>query len=384
MPTICTAILTYNRHDTLAENMPDFLALGADQILFVDNHSTDGTPDLLAEVARGRTDVQITRNRMNLGYSRSFVKTFIDVSTDYITYLSDEDCPTPQMVTTYRLILDKYPDLGVVARAVPYPDVWSIKALDETEIVAQTEDYVIIRPGLYAAHLATYQSTYVGGLMLNCTAVANFGKFSLEQGSYPQKMMAMDAAYNAGIALVKRDDHGKFPKAHASTKKETMTSRQGDWGLAEWVETARFFEDFYPGDGVEPAALGAIREKQIRYAMTRLAFYFENISTGGYEPTLAFMRSVRQTSDMMAQASTWVFNHNWMTGRFKPEQMQLFHRCCRALDTEKTMPPRGNPFLHDHTRFGRTFERIPLAQNKVSASSGPLKDSLRGLLRRNK
>ena len=249
-PQICMAILTYNRHDTLAENMPSFMTAGADKVLFVDNHSTDNTPDLLAKVTDGRSDIQLIRNRMNLGYSRSFVKTFIDVSADYVLYLSDEDCPTPQMVETYRGVLNNHPRLGVIARATPYPKAWSIAALDESEIIESTDDYVVIRPGLYAAHLASYQSTYVGGLMLNCSAVANFAKFSLEQGSYPQKMLAIDAAYNAGLALIKRDDHGKFPKTHASTKQETMTSRQGDWCIAEWVETARFFDNFYPDNGL--------------------------------------------------------------------------------------------------------------------------------------
>lgn len=342
--------------------MSAFLESGADRVLFVDNCSTDKTPDLLAKITADIPTASVTRNRINLGYTRSFVKTFVTCEQDYIVYLSDEDAPTPKMVGTYRDILEEFQGLGVIARAVPYPDVWTIPELDETEILADMEDYVVIKPGLYAAHLATYQSTYVGGLMLRCDAAANFGHFSLERGSYPQKMLAMDAAYNAGLALVKQNNLGQFPKAHASEKQETMTRRQGDWGMAEWLETARFFDDFYPGDGISPAAIGAIREKQTRYALTRFAFYFENLSKSGYEPTMAFMRGVKQTSDLMGLASTWLFNFNWMKGRFTPEQMQLFHRCCRALDTERGLPQRNNSFLHDHTRFGRSLDQIPLCE----------------------
>lgn len=370
MSDICATILTYNRCHTLADNLSAFLQSGADDIVFVDNCSTDGTSKLLAKVAGDNDNVSVRRNRMNLGYSRSFIKSFIDCDSDYVVYLSDEDCPTPELIGLYKRILADFPGLGAVALANPYPKVWSIPELDKSDIVSKSRDFVAFKPGLYAAHLAAYQSTYIGGLMLRCDSVPNFGNFILERGSYPQRLLAMDAAYNAGLALVKRGGLGQFPNFHASKKQETMTRRQGDWGIDEWFSIARIFDDFYPTDKLSPAALGDIREKQTRYALTRFAFYFETVSKRGYEPTIKFMRAVKHTSEIMGLASTWIFNFNWMKGRFTPEQMQLFHRCCRVLDTERAVPLWRSKCLHDHTKFG-----VAVSEVQCTPLGDPIKES---------
>jgi glycosyltransferase involved in cell wall biosynthesis len=91
--TLTVAIPTYNRADTVARRVREFVALGeipGVELLVVDNASTDGTYSRL-ESEFAQPNIRILRNSENIGYSGNFLRLITETSTEYLTVMSDED-----------------------------------------------------------------------------------------------------------------------------------------------------------------------------------------------------------------------------------------------------------------------------------------------------
>ncbi|MCZ0811358.1 MAG: glycosyltransferase family 2 protein [Pseudomonadota bacterium] len=354
-PSFQVTVLTYNRRDTLGENLPSYQSLVADVLHVIDNGSTDGTDLLLAKVGAGDGAMRITRNRINMGYSRSLVKAFFLCQEDYQLFLSDEDVPEAAFLEAYRRVVARFGPVGVIARANPYPRKWTIPELDRACIEHEDDEITVIRPGFYAAHLAGFQSIYLGGLCVAPEAVTNAHGVTLERGSYPQRFLAMDAAYTRGLVLMKSDGLGAFPKAHASARKEAMTPRLGDWGVAEYISTAHYLLDHYSMDGLSGPAAAALREMQLRFAYTRAAFYFVKAAGGGEENAFRFLRNVRETSGIFARPLFWSYFYEFFNAMASDEQKKVLRRVCWRLEEEMAQGPsrETSDFAHQHLGFGR-------------------------------
>ena len=89
------ALITFNR-DKCLKNTLDRV-LGEDSpvrscpIVVYDNHSTDGTPALLAEYARRYPNLKAVSNRRNIGLSGNICKALENASQKYIWILCDND-----------------------------------------------------------------------------------------------------------------------------------------------------------------------------------------------------------------------------------------------------------------------------------------------------
>ena len=355
--TFCITVLTYNRLQTLKLRLESYAHLAPDMLNIVDNGSTDGTSEAL-NAFRARHAVnfplRIDHNRINLGYTRSLMKSFFLCEQDYQILLSDEDAPSETFLSTYRHVHDTFGPQGVIARASPYPKVWMVPDLDATEILFEDDVFTVIKPGLYSAHLAAYQGVYVGGLCIGTGFVKNAHLITLERGCYPQRFLAADAAYHGGLVLLKSTDIGQFPAALASEKKERMTPRIGDWGVAEYIALAHHVAYFY-GDGDLPASTyDALVERQMRFAYTRTPIYFKMAAVHGEENALNFLRSVQRSSDAFLRPLFWEYVHSHINATFDTKDKALFTACCDALQKEMEEPAHRDthPYLHNHRGFG--------------------------------
>ena len=356
-PTFCITVLTYNRLQTIQPRLDSYVEQAPDLLNLVDNGSTDGTGKALTAFAKQHGDavpISLDCNRINLGYSRSLMKSFFLCEQDYQILLSDEDAPSASFLSTYRDVHDRFGPQGVIARATPYPKVWSVPELDKTEILFEDDTYTVIKPGLYAAHLASYQAVYVGGLCVAPDAVKNAHLITFEQGCYPQRFLAMDAAYHGGMTLLKSEDVGQFPAVLASDKKESMTPRLGDWGIAECIAQAHHLAHFYDAGDISSAAYDAIAERQMRYAYTRTPIYFKLVCVHGEEHGLDFLRSVQHSSTAFSRPLFWDYVHSHVNAAFDTKTKALFRTCCDRLQQEMDAPAiQGtNPYLHNYKGFG--------------------------------
>lgn len=97
MNNLTIAIPTYNRNIILLENLLTFLPYLPDgvEILIIDNASDVPVSITLSEVLERYSNIKISvlRNKTNIGPSANFLRCFMEVSTDWLWLIGDEDTP---------------------------------------------------------------------------------------------------------------------------------------------------------------------------------------------------------------------------------------------------------------------------------------------------
>jgi glycosyltransferase involved in cell wall biosynthesis len=350
---------TYNRVRTLQENIGCVANLGADEFLFIDNCSTDSTFEFLKQYQEenDQLPIRLIRNKLNIGYPRSFIKSVHEAKCDRIVFFSDEDAPETKIISTHKAILDISPNVGVALRAKPYSSnahPSAVPQLEESEVIHRDDEITVIKPGLYAAHMAYFHSAYVGGMLLNRNALTRWNSISLEAATYPQRMLAMDAAYNQGVGLAKGDDLGLFPRAHADTKGETLTPRQGDWGVVEWADAARILYSWCEADDVSRDLVQLSQDCVYRYAYTRFGYYFEILAENDVDQAFSLMCSIYRSNRLFRNPLFWYYNIEWINQRYSEKRKAIFKECCQRLYSQIEGEER-NGWLHNFTGFGNVY-----------------------------
>lgn len=112
---------THNRANLLPEAVSSCLKqnYGKIELILVDDHSTDATPRILAELEDER--VRVIRNRTNLGIARSLNVGFRCASGDYLTWTSDDNLYHPNALFEMVSYLETHSEVGLV-----YADYWNI------------------------------------------------------------------------------------------------------------------------------------------------------------------------------------------------------------------------------------------------------------------
>lgn len=92
MKTISIAMATYNGAKYLSEQINSILnqTVAPNEIIIVDDCSTDGTWTILQQYAQQYNQIKLYRNAQNIGGCQSFNKAIMQCSGDYIA-LSDQD-----------------------------------------------------------------------------------------------------------------------------------------------------------------------------------------------------------------------------------------------------------------------------------------------------
>lgn len=91
-PVVSVVMATYNGRAFLREQLDSIAAQTQqpDELLIIDDGSSDGTPELLAEWARDKPWVRLDRNPRNLGINATFWRLLTESTGDYV-FISDQD-----------------------------------------------------------------------------------------------------------------------------------------------------------------------------------------------------------------------------------------------------------------------------------------------------
>lgn len=111
--TISVVVITYNQEAFLSQSLESVFAQTrkADEILVVDNGSTDGTAQLIKKLGN---KVRCIRYKKNHGAKYAFYSSLKETTCDYVILLSADDWFASSILEKESKILDENPDIGVV------------------------------------------------------------------------------------------------------------------------------------------------------------------------------------------------------------------------------------------------------------------------------
>ncbi len=104
--------LTYNR--LCIESVLSNTDYPAYEIIVVDNHSSDGTPEYLKDMASRSSNITLILNNENAGFAKANNQG-IEISTgDYIVLLNNDTIVTHGWLTKFVNYLDNHPEIGLI------------------------------------------------------------------------------------------------------------------------------------------------------------------------------------------------------------------------------------------------------------------------------
>ncbi len=113
-PMITVIIPTFNRVSLLPRAVRSALDSGDNTVVRIfDNASTDGTARWCRTTAGSNPRVQYVQRPLNIGGSRNFHEAFLDVETDFVRVLADDDCLAKGSTTTLHEMILSSPAAGM-------------------------------------------------------------------------------------------------------------------------------------------------------------------------------------------------------------------------------------------------------------------------------
>jgi GT2 family glycosyltransferase len=111
-------------HDTIDLTVGCLAALAncttpADQIVVVDDGSSDGTADT---IRRDFPGVSVVRNQISEGFSAAANRGLANLDTDLLVLLNSDTLASPEALTAWRRAFDGDPDLGIAGARLAFPD----------------------------------------------------------------------------------------------------------------------------------------------------------------------------------------------------------------------------------------------------------------------
>ena len=127
MPTISVIIPTYNSARTLPRAIKS--AGGADEIIVVDDASTDDTQSVLSKLTKNLPNIKVIRNDYNVGADKSRNAGLKAVGSKWVTFLDADDYLSNQSIKRFKSIaanatmdiLQARIILRISALRIPYP-----------------------------------------------------------------------------------------------------------------------------------------------------------------------------------------------------------------------------------------------------------------------
>jgi GT2 family glycosyltransferase len=123
---LTTAIVTFNSRDTIGRTLESILAQTPEclpqALLIVDNCSTDGTPDVIAEYAQGHGRVSLIRNSRNIGFARAHNQALALIDSEFHVICNPDIVLPDNAFAELRRFMDHRPDIGIACPRFTYPD----------------------------------------------------------------------------------------------------------------------------------------------------------------------------------------------------------------------------------------------------------------------
>ncbi len=116
LPTITTIIPTYKRPELLLRAIKSVQKQKWNNIDIIvrDNHSRDGTKNLVLNMKNNDSRIKYIENPWNIGAHENIRQGIKNVATDFFSILSDDDYLEPDFYTEALKLFEKYPNTGFV------------------------------------------------------------------------------------------------------------------------------------------------------------------------------------------------------------------------------------------------------------------------------
>ncbi|MEM2125319.1 MAG: glycosyltransferase family 2 protein [Candidatus Methanosuratincola sp.] len=119
MKTISVCIVNYNTRDLLRDCLRSVMRDTPDEIIVVDNASTDGS----VEMVKGEfPSVRLLRSKVNLGYGAAANRAIGSCQSDYVLLLNSDTQLKPGCLPALRDYLDKNPSTAIAGPRISNPD----------------------------------------------------------------------------------------------------------------------------------------------------------------------------------------------------------------------------------------------------------------------
>ncbi|MFN3781367.1 MAG: glycosyltransferase family 2 protein, partial [Candidatus Kapaibacteriota bacterium] len=119
IPVFNKVELTKQCIQSILENTPEFKEL---QLIIVDNASTDGTKEYLAQIAQNYKNMYVITNSRNLGFARACNQGISATHSKYIVLLNNDTFVTEGWLTNLIQEAESSDDIGIVGSRLLYPN----------------------------------------------------------------------------------------------------------------------------------------------------------------------------------------------------------------------------------------------------------------------
>ncbi|MFC6260631.1 glycosyltransferase family 2 protein [Levilactobacillus fujinensis] len=124
--SVCAVVVTYNRVGLLQKCLHAILtqSVGVAHVLVVDNHSTDGTPKVVA----GMTDSRLIYRRLDAnyggagGFKRGISAAIRETADDFFWLMDDDTMPTQTALAALLQAREQVPQFGFLTANVRWKD----------------------------------------------------------------------------------------------------------------------------------------------------------------------------------------------------------------------------------------------------------------------
>ncbi|TFD84560.1 glycosyltransferase family 2 protein [Cryobacterium lactosi] len=120
-PTVSVVVPCYNYGRYLPEAVGSILSQpGVDlEVIIVDDHSTDGSELVAAELAARHEQVRLIRNAVNKRHIATYNRGLAETTGDYVVLLSADDMLADGALARAVALMERYPNVGLVYGYAP-------------------------------------------------------------------------------------------------------------------------------------------------------------------------------------------------------------------------------------------------------------------------
>ena len=119
MKELTSVIVSYNVRDLILRCIASLRADGVDDIVVVDNASTDGSPEA---IRRSEPDIRLLTLQTNTGFGGGVNRAVARTDSQYVLVTTPDVVVEPGSTKALRTVLDDMPDVGLVAPRILTPD----------------------------------------------------------------------------------------------------------------------------------------------------------------------------------------------------------------------------------------------------------------------
>src|SRR5215475_4496749 len=113
--TVAVLMPTYNHEGYLPESLAAIAAQTRppDEIVIVDDGSSDGSPEILREFADRQPHTRLVRHPVNLGVPASMARLLGESTADYLVAAAADDRMLPLFLERSMAVLERHPRAGL-------------------------------------------------------------------------------------------------------------------------------------------------------------------------------------------------------------------------------------------------------------------------------